>query len=169
MSEDRYQEIMRRIHARQTQTQQQQAHHILDLLNVAGVLSTLKRSIPSAYHVGGVATHAIPDGATTLIWLYRSAFQQHQMVWLVGVWFKQPTQLYIGYKFLTYTPLIFNAEAYYQIMPKDYHPYYRDDHHPPATAQAMQFVAQDRLALRQQVETVLRSSVQDLLSSLSPS
>ncbi len=166
MTEDRYQEIMRRIQARQTETQQQQAHHILDLLNVAGELSTLKRSIPSTYHVGGVATHATPDGSTSLIWLYRAAFQRYQTIWLVGVWFKQPTALYIGSKTLTYTSPIFNPESYHRIMPKDYHPYYRDDHQPPATAHEIHFVAQDRLAVRHQVETALRASVHDLLQNL---
>lgn len=168
MSEERYQEIMRRVQAHQAQNQQQQgllnAQKTLDLLNVADVLYRLKAHVPRAYHVGGVRTHATGDGANSLIWLYRAAFQQHQTIWLMGVWVKESCHVYIGYKSLSYAAPIFNPESYYRLMPKDYHAYYPDTPHPPATAQVIEFILEDRLALRQQVETILRATLQEVSS-----
>ena len=170
MSEERYQEIMRRIQAYQAQNQQRQgqlkAEQILDLLNVVDVLYRLRERIPRTYHFGGVRTHATADGANSLMWLYPAAFQQYQTIWLVGVWVKEPHHVYIGYKSLSYGAPIFNPESYYRLMPKDYHAYYPDTHQPPLAAHVIEFAPQDRLALRQQVETTLSASVQALLTSL---
>jgi hypothetical protein len=170
--EARYAEILRRIEARKSQPAPQQAGlaAILDGLNALGALDELKRRPPPGLNLYGPrslrAAQASAEGGWlgAVIWARQRGYFHYQQITLVGVWAvggaEASATILVGFKTLPFDHPIFNPEAYYRSIKKDFYLYYPDDGSPPHTSESILYqavyVESERLAIRAAVVEALK-------------
>jgi len=167
-AEKRYQEIMRRIEAqrqaRQHETQAASLGQILNSLNVQQQLDDLRdrlrRLKQRPLHVHGPKAKTGRHGLRVVVWLLTTGVPQDLTLTLLGVWATPGSQVTItvGTRQLPYNAPIFTAEAYWQLIKRDYSVYYADDGSPPTDDRVLLRTVYDpaqRLTLRAQIADAL--------------
>jgi hypothetical protein len=161
--EARYAEILRRIEARKNQPAPEQAGlaAILDGLNALGALDDLKRRSHPKFNFYGprslIAANPAADGGWmgACIWAKERGYYHYQQIMLLGVWAVAGGTVTIlaGTKLLTFNHPLFNPEAYYRTIKKDFYLYYPDDGSPPTDSGAILYQAvyteSERLTIRE--------------------
>lgn len=170
--EARYAEILRRIEARKSQPAPQQVGlaAILDGLNALGALDELKRRAHPRFNLYGPrslqAAHPAADGGWmgAVIWAKERGYYHYQQITLLGVWAVAETggavKIIAGTKVLDFNHPLFNPEAYYHTIKKDFYLYYPDDGSPPHEPTAVLYQATysdgERLTIRAALAGVLK-------------
>lgn len=159
-SEQRYQEIMRRIaqgkSSPATETAMSTCVKALDALNIVDLLDDLRRHPPDSIQCYGPKSIVRKTWAGTVVWCKRKGFNTHLQLLLLGVWAIQRDDaiaIVVGTKELVYSAPIYTAEAYHKLIRTDYTVYYDDDGSPPPEKHLFSTVYDpaERLAIRQAI------------------
>lgn len=178
MSKDeRYNEILRRIAARQ-QAQAQAAaqsslHAVLggalDSLNALDLLdATLSKTLrKKGYLCWGPAAFRSADWLGTLLWCKPASYHGYRLLRVVGIWAtlgEGRVQITVAGKALPYAAPFYEAEAYHKLMRKGFDTYYQDDGAPPAAGTLLHtaYDAEQRLLLREQLAAALKAWLESL-------
>ncbi len=177
-SDDRYQEIMRRLALKQQEQaaapQQALFSGILDSLNAVGFLEAIKKRPPAPLKVYGPKTVASPRGewVGVVVWHKPKGYYFYQTLGLLGIWaqvIEGAVQVMVGEKSLPFQGAIFNPESYYHHIRRRFDLYYPNDPDPPLQAlYQASYHADQRLLVRQALEQALRQWVQSKLSHAPP-
>lgn len=148
----RYEEILRRIAAKQVETAEKPAQDalimVLDALDAMGFLDELKQRPPTGIHCWGPKVFTSrplnpnnPDALAkhqrwraAAIWHKPHGYGQYQTLGVLGIWgieSGEAVEIVIGTKTLEYNAPLFNAESYQLQMKKGFHAYYDGDAAPP--------------------------------------
>lgn len=171
MSQQRYEEIMRRLALKQQQQTarpaQQRLEAVLNALNALDTLVTTQQATPRGIIPCGTKTTHCAEPCTVGVvgWLRPSGFYGYRTLILLGVWAQavgEAVRVCVGSKRLAYAQATYNPEAYHTLIRRDYRPYYQDDLRPPASALlAFDYMPEERLARRTQIAQTLAAYVTD--------
>lgn len=173
-SDERYQEIMRRMAERRAEealaparAKQTDLGHVLDGLDVWGKLEKLARTGAMMPRLNGPKAFEGFKPATwvgVLAWRRGPGYFGYRILQLIGVWAIQdapgPPLIVAGSKRLRYNAPTYEAEAYHKLLRKTFAPYYDGDASPPPEASRLLTV---RYASEQRLE--LRDAVRDALAA----
>ena len=185
----RYQDILRRIEQRKRQQasapKQSALTAALDSLNAAGLLASIKRRPPaglSAYgpkSFNGLITTldsllAVQDDNSlgpyhwtgTVLWHKPKGYYHYQTLGLLGIWALESHDgfsIIAAEKSLNFNIPVFNPESYYHHIKQRFDLFYDGDASPPSESEpillSLRFDVSQRLALREALETILRTWV----------
>lgn len=159
-SEDRYQEIMRRLAKKKRQQAaapvQQELADVLDSLNAWAVLDRLRDSTPKGISAYGPKIRRRSDYVSVVIWFKTGGYNGYRQLTLLGVWASGENRVDVGTKRLAYAPATYNPESYHKLIRKGLQPYYKDDGLPPTDPLiTLAFSTKDRLSQRKQLADLL--------------
>ncbi|MBL8154039.1 MAG: hypothetical protein JNM70_07635 [Anaerolineae bacterium] len=179
-NDERYAEILRRIQERRAQTASAPVQSLLAAalndLNAAGFLENLRRRPPAGQNVYGPRTAqaragAAPQWLASILWHKPKGYYHYQTLGLLGIWavdLGETVQIIVGRRLLAFNAPVFNPESYYHHLRRRYDLHYPDDSAPPDETRRLLtaiYQADERLALRGQIEAALRGWVEALTGS----
>lgn len=171
-SEDRYQEIMRRMAERRAEQElaparakQTDLGHVLDGLDAVGKLEKLTIAGALMPRLNGPRTFTgfKPHTWVGVIgWRRGPGYYGYRVLQLIGVWAIQdapgPPLVVVGTKRLRYNAPTYEAEAYHKLLRKTFEPYYDGDASPPPETSRLyvaRYGSERRLELRDAVRDTL--------------
>jgi hypothetical protein len=159
-TDDRYQEIMRRLAENKRQKTlepvQKTLAGLLDHLNAWDVLERVRFQTPKGISAYGPQTRRREDCVSVIIWFKAGGYYGYKHLTLLGVWASAENRVDVGTKRLAYRQLTYNPESYHKLIRKDLNPYYKDDGLPPAQPLlTFTFSEEERLVQRQQLAELL--------------
>lgn len=170
-SEDRYEDILRRMAQRKAERDaapkrelQDELAAVLDGLDVWGKLDKLRTSKALRTHTfGPKALNGLTPTpwVAVVLWQRGSGYHGYRVLTLMGVWALDQageTLVMIGTKRTPFTAPTYEAEAYQKLIKRDFNVYYKDDGAPPLTTNRFYSTIYDparRLDIREEVRTAL--------------
>ncbi|MGB1285440.1 MAG: hypothetical protein ACPG7F_02810 [Aggregatilineales bacterium] len=165
-NEARYQEVLRRIAARDAAENASSLApaQLLNHLNVLDILTpTLRRRSLSVILCGVRVRHQSQQGRScVVVWYRQPDAGSHHTLYLFGIWVLQTddqNEILIGTKTLPYSASVYVAEAYHTLIKKDYTIYYDDDGSPPegdALLYQQIYTPKKRLDIRQDIDATVK-------------
>jgi hypothetical protein len=140
----------------------------LDAVNAWGFLEDLVLRDPKAINCfgPGVFRGLLPvSWVGVCLWYRQRGYYHYRTLHLLGIWAVQAAEirLLVGTKALAYSQPVFNAEAYFFRIQREFRTFYADDGSPPPEADCLYTSSYDpalRLATRQAIETALAGWLQ---------
>lgn len=163
MSQDRHDEILRRLAARQqqkhTQRIQDELGHVLDALNVWACLEDLREQCPPTRRAYAPRVFKSADILRCVLWHHAHSLFSPAPLVLVGVWVQaegDAARVSVGQKTLIYAPATYNPESYHKLLRETYTLYYTDDGRPPSdTWLQVHYAPAEQLAQRRAIAQTL--------------
>lgn len=169
MNDDRYEEIMRRLHKRQQEAasgpHQDVLIAVLDELNAFGFLEDYHwRHRPGIVCFGPKSFRGLgpPIWVGAALWYKSSNYYEHQTLGLLGIWAISgaPVTVALGLKQLQFSAPYYNPEAVYHSLKRGFETYYTGDASPPPESAWRYHTAYDparRLGIRRELEAALET------------
>jgi hypothetical protein len=140
---------------------------ILDALNAWGYLEEyqeVKLKQINCFGPGVFRGYLPTAWAGVVLWCKYRGYYHYQTLYMVGIWAiragDNAVDVVIGTKEAAYSQPIFNAEAYYYRIQKEFKTLYQDNGAPPAEDRHLYAVRYDparRLEIRQSIEKTLKT------------
>lgn len=169
-NDSRFEEIYRRIKARKAEEAAQPKTDaltvVLDSLNALGVLEEVKNRPPPGLSCYGPKTFRGSTESSlfwlgVLVWHKPKGYGHYQTLGLLGIWAvkaegAETIEIVVGEKSLEFSAPIFNPESYFRHLKKGFNVYYAGDASPPPVAvYQTSYQAEERLMLRERLESVI--------------